>query len=377
MRRAGSEPGKRITIVGPTHPYTGGIAQHNTRLAHELTDAGEEVAIESWRAQYPGFLYRGTPRVPRDRPELEPFGTVREKLAWYSPASWIAAGWRARRADALVLTIVTPFHAVPYSFMLAAAGHHATRVAMVHNVLPHEEGLADRLLMRWILRRMDCVIVHSDRQAQLARSLGIGGNRVQVAELPFPGIAAAEHVPPLPFSQNGDTVRLLFFGTVRPYKGLDNLIRALALVPKAELTVAGDFWEPVDHYLELARDAGVEHRVHLDPGYVDTTAIPGLFEHSDALVMPYRSGTASIVSDLASMYARPVIVTDVGTLADGVRDGVDGFVVEADNVPALAEALNRLAEPGVLARLAGQVNRGQDRQTREWSTYVSTVQAAL
>src|SRR5215469_13348445 len=62
----------KIAIIGPTHPYKGGIAQHTTELAHRLTHAGNDVEIVSWRNQYP-FFYPGVQFVPDDKPELEPF----------------------------------------------------------------------------------------------------------------------------------------------------------------------------------------------------------------------------------------------------------------------------------------------------------------
>ena len=55
----------QLTLVGPTHPYKGGVAQHTTTLAHQLAAAGHRVNLVSWSAQYPSALYPGVQRVSR------------------------------------------------------------------------------------------------------------------------------------------------------------------------------------------------------------------------------------------------------------------------------------------------------------------------
>ncbi len=364
---------RTIVIVGPTHPYTGGIAQHNTRLALELATAGSSVAIESWKSQYPRFLYKGTPRVDRDRPEVGTHDRVVERLAWYSPLSWWRAGRRAGTAGSVLLTVVTPFHAIPYTLLLLAAGRRARRIGLVHNVLPHESSAVDRLLMRHILRSLDTVIVHSESQRLVAIDLGIDAEALRVAELPFPGIAQTGSRPPLPIESSPSTLNLLFFGTIRHYKGLDNLYRALATQPHARLTVAGDFWEPQELYDALAAELGISDRVTVAAGYVDTADIPNLFAAADVLAMPYRSGTASIVSDIAHVYARPIIASNVGTLAESVVDGQTGLVVAPDDVAALAAALHTLSDVAVVRRMSDAVAQQPPKEALEWQTYVHAV----
>ena len=364
----------RIAIVGPTHPYTGGIAQHTTRLAHELAGAGAAPHIESWRAQYPRLLYKGTPRVPRDRPEMPPFSDVTEEMTWYWPVSWLAAGRRLRGADAIALTIVTPFHAIPALVTAFGAGRGPKRIAIVHNVLPHEASRLDRLLMRRILTRMDTVLVHSDEQKHIAESLGVRSDRLVVAALPSPGIVRGRDTAAmLPSANEPGRVRLLFFGTVRAYKGLDILLRAVAMVERAQLLVAGDFWEPIERYERLAAELGIADRVELRPGYVDSQDIPHLFGGSDVLVMPYRSGTASIVANLARQTGRPVIVTDVGTLSSDVRNGVDGWVVPPGNVSALAAAISEATMPEKLLPLAATTTDTSTVDVQRWSAYTSVM----
>ncbi|MEV1204950.1 glycosyltransferase, partial [Microbispora rosea] len=174
----------RIAIVGPTYPYKGGGAQHTTELAHRLRARGHDVVIESWRAQYPSFLYPGQQTI--DSPEGEPYPGTRRDLDWRRPDGWVACGRRLRGADLVVLTVLSPVQVPAYLGILSGLRRRARVVALCHNVLPHESKPYDRPLMKALLRRVDSVLVHSEQQADLARALT--GAPVRVAAL-------APHLP--------------------------------------------------------------------------------------------------------------------------------------------------------------------------------------
>ena len=146
--------------------------------------------------------------------------------------------------------------------------------------------------------------------------------------------------------------RLLFFGIVRPYKGLDVLLRALARAPaQVTLTVAGEFWGGTNQTEKLIADLGLRDRVTLRPGYVPAAAIPALFAAADALVLPYREATASQNALLAFAHGVPVITTTAGALAEAVRDGVDGLTCAPDDAEDLLRALIEISDPRTVQRL--------------------------
>jgi glycosyltransferase involved in cell wall biosynthesis len=343
----------KIAIVGPTFPYKGGGAHHTTELAHRLAAAGHEVTLESWRAQYPSFLYPGQQTI--SAPEGTPFpGTVR-RLSWRRPDGWLRAGRRLRSYDLVVLAVLSPVQVPAYLGILTGLRRRAKVVALCHNVLPHERKPYDEPLMRALLRRVDGVLVHSDGQAELARTLT--GRPVRVAEMPAHLPTGKDHdsaggMAGSPGAAPGARNRLLFFGIVRPYKGLDVLLRALAAGPAdVGLTVAGEFWGGLDETQKLLAELGLTDRVELRPGYVPADEVPRLFAAADALVLPYRSATASQNVWMAFEEGVPVIATRVGGFAEQIRDGVDGLVCEPDDAGSLADALKRFYAPGEPGRL--------------------------
>ncbi|MEV4468913.1 glycosyltransferase family 4 protein [Nonomuraea salmonea] len=352
----------RIAIVGPTYPYKGGGAQHTTELAHRLAALGHDVVIESWRAQYPSFLYPGQQTI--SAPEGTPYDRTVRRLDWRRPDGWVAAGRRLRSADLVVLAVLSPVQVPAYLGILYGLKRRTKAIALCHNVLPHERKPYDEPLMKALLKRVDGVLAHSEQQAELA--CGLTSKPVSVAGLP-------PHLPSTTAERSAEVHRrLLFFGIVRPYKGLDLLLRALP--DGVSLTVAGEFWGGLDETKALIAELGIGDRVELRPGYVAAGEVPRLFAAADALVLPYRSATASQNVWLGHEHGVPVIATRVGALAEHVTDGVDGLLVEPNDVGALREAIERFYASGEPERLRSGVKAVDPEPF--WSAYAGTLLAA-
>ncbi len=363
----------RIAVVGPAHPFKGGLAQHTTSLAHHLSAVGHQVTLQSWRTQYPKLLYPGQLTV--SQPEVELFPDTERSLAWNRPDSWWLTGRRlaARQFDAIVLSIVTPIQ-VPAYLTLAAAARTGgcTVVALCHNVLPHERRRLDEPMIRTLLRRMDAVLVHSRDEAALVSARTSAP--VEVAALPLHLPAAGQQ--PAQAGPRPRRNRLLFFGMVRHYKGLDLLLRALAdTKPEVSLTVAGEIWEGRDELVRLISDLRLGDRVTMSDNYVAADKIPALFAAADALVLPYRSGTASQNALIALQFGVPVIATTAGAIADSIADGVNGLLCAPGDAADLARAISVLYEPGTVERLQQGVRPPETGQA--WDDYVAAVEGAI
>ena len=364
----------RVAVLGPTHPFKGGVAAHTTELARRLSAAGHDSELVSWSRQYPALLYPGQQVVPGGVPDLPPYPRTRRPLSWARPDSWWRVGRSLAGQDVVVLVHVVPA-VVPALLTLvravrsaaAEAGRRAPRVAVLaHNVLPHEPHPGAEALVRALLRQADAVAVHSADQARLARALGAG--EVLDLELPphLPGGSALPRQP-----HDGD-VRLLALGLVRAYKGTDLLVRAVQQVPGVRLTVAGELWgEAGQRVRALAADPASEGRVGLQDGYVPGPALAPLLAAHDVLALPYRSATASQNALLGHAHGLPVLASRVGTFGQDVRDDVDGLLVPPDDLDALVDALRRLVRPDVLSRLRSGV-RPPDLQGR-WDPYLRSL----
>ncbi len=325
----------RLAYIGPVPPIRGGISQHGANLVTALRHRGVAVDVFSWKRQYPSVLYPGT-----ERDDGPGFADARHTLRWSNPMSWVGVGSAAGGADAIVFPWVTPFHAVPIRAIRASS--RTRSIAVIHNPLPHDRHLGDRLLTRLGLAGVDGAICHTDAIAQaIRRSLPTA--QIRVAPHP-PNLEAertpAESVPP--------PIRLLMPGFVRPYKGLTDALDAMVIAGASgldvELTVAGDFWSPSIEQARVAvSDRGLDTKVVLEPGYLPDGDLKRLISSTHAVVLPYRDGTQSGLIPLSLSAGRPVITTDAGGLAQQVRPGVDGIVCRRNDARSLADAMAALA----------------------------------
>ncbi|MDT0213552.1 glycosyltransferase family 4 protein [Rothia sp. ARF10] len=376
---SGSVPGSaslRVAVVGPTHPYKGGVASHTTELCHELAEAGHDVTLVSWSHLYPSFLYPGEQAVPGGAPDVEPFPRTVRALSWARPDTWVRTGRRLRDMDAIIVVHVIP-QGVPSNLaVLRAAGVGRTSstgrgprsIVIAHNVLPHETRPGDRRLMEALLRRVDSVVVHSDSQAKLATELGAG--HVRELDLPphLPGGEPEKHV------DSTGPIRLLALGIVRDYKGVDLLLDAMLDVPDVSLTVAGEMWGDSGRRVkELAADPRLSGRVEVHSGYVPADRIASLLARHDVLTLTYRSATASQNVLLARRHGLPVLATHVGTFGSQVRDGVDGLLVPPGDRDALVAAVRRLSDRSYAGELRSGV-RPPDL-SGPWAHYVGGIEA--
>ncbi|WP_068259139.1 glycosyltransferase family 4 protein [Janibacter limosus] len=372
-----SDASLKIAVVGPTHPYKGGVASHTTTLAHELEAAGHDVTLVSWSHLYPSFFYPGEQSVPSSGdPDVPPFPRTVRALSWARPDSLVRAGRRLRDVDLIIVVHVIPPVVPLHLTLLRAAGVGRTAmtgrgprsVVIAHNVLPHEPHPGDAALMRTFFRRVDAVVVHSAEQSRLARELD--AEHVVVTDLP-------PHLPggdPVGRRDHHGPARLLALGLVRGYKGIDVLLRAMMRVPDVTLTVAGEIWgDAGDEIRRLAEHRDLRGRVQIHSGYVPAERIAPLLAQHDVLSLTYRSATASQNVLLAHQHGLAVLASDVGTFGDQVRDDQDGYLVPPEDEDAIVQVLQRLVDPAEVARIRAGVTP-PDLQA-PWARYVGTLEA--
>jgi D-inositol-3-phosphate glycosyltransferase len=356
------DPSKRIVLLGPAYPYRGGIAHFAEKMYRDLTDAGHEVTVVTFSRQYPAFLFPGhsqfeTPGAPAPFEALRLIDTL-NPLSWRNTASRVAA----MSPDLVVIAYWMPFFAVAFAAIARALRRRRIRtVAILHNMLPHERHPGDRWLSRLFLASCDGFVVMSAAVERDARALGTSAPIERIehptydlfgSALPADEARRKLGLPP------GDPV-LLFFGFIRKYKGLDILLASMPAVverlPDIRLVVAGESYDAMDESFEFVRRHGLEQHVRFDLAYISADAVPAYFGAADVVVQPYRSATQSGVAQIAFHFEKPLIVTDVGGLAEVVRHERAGFVVPPANAPALADAIIRFFEEDWRDRLTAGV----------------------
>jgi glycosyltransferase involved in cell wall biosynthesis len=234
-----------------------------------------------------------------------------------------------------------------------------------------------------VLRQGDAFIVHSEQDryrllALLPRARVFKTFHPTYAELAIHGSASADELRRR-LALPADCPILLFFGFVRPYKGLEYLIQALPLVLqqlRVHLLIVGEFWTPPAFYQRYAAEFGVEQQMTIVNRYVANEELQPYFDLADAVVLPYISATQSGVVQLAFGFGKPVITTRVGGLHEVVHDGVNGLIVPPQDEQALAAAIVRYLCQGLGPQMAANVRRSATAQTFSWQALVAIVEQA-
>lgn len=337
----------RVVIIGPAYPLRGGLATYNERLARAFKEAGDEARIVTFSLQYPNFLFPGQTQFSTEPGPADL--AIEVSLNSVNPLSWWKVGWklRAERPDLVVFRFWLPFMgpALGTVARLVRGNGHTRVVAITDNVIPHEERPGDGPLTRYFLSACDGFVTMSRSVLQDLGKMGFGRQPAQYRPHPLydnfgPIKPKADALAALKLP---DTVGyLLFFGFIRAYKGLDILLEAfaderVALLP-VKLIIAGEFYEDAAPYEEIIRRRQLEHRIVRATDFIPNEKVVDYFCAADLVLQPYKNATQSGVSQIAYHFERPMLVTDVGGLAELIPAGVVGYVVPPTPA-AIADAI--------------------------------------
>lgn len=359
---------RRIALVGPVHPWRGGLAQY-LQLLGETLQSHAEVSAVTFTRQYPDFLFPGTSQFDPDAPK--PRFPTAAMLDSIGPWSWRRSAAHLERfaPGAVILKWWMPFFAPSFASTVGPLRRRGTRVVLVcDNLVPHEPRFYDRAFSDWMMRNSDGYLVMSDSVERDLDRLKPGAPRRRVAHPFYAQFDRGRYTRESARAALGlEGEVALFFGYVRHYKGLDTLLQAWRRVraerPGITLVVAGEFYEKPEAYEALAKEAG---GVRLLNRYIPDDEVEALFRAADVTVLPYRSGTQSGVTHVAYALGSPVIATEVGGITETVRDGETGLTCAPEDPEALARTIVRFFAGGLRERMAAPI--AALRAAHSWET---------
>lgn len=331
----------RLGLASTFPPFRGGIAQFNAAAVRALKDRGHDVESVTWSRQYPGLLFPGTTQwepgkgtADVDMPAL---------LDSLYPASWSRTGRHlAERCDVVVLPFWHAALAPALTGVAKSAKKHGVKhvMALMHNATSHDGKRMDRILVNRFLRQVDGVVTLSGPVSAALREWS-------PVTLFHP---LYDHLPRGPRKEEArrqlglskDDVVHLFFGLIRPYKGLSVLLEAMKDLPEHhKLVVAGECYGSWEPYAEVIRKHGLESRVLIHNEFIEDDLVPIYFSAANTAVLPYTQASQSGVTALALHHEVRVVASDVGDLANTVVPELTGRLLPPGDVQALASALDQ------------------------------------
>lgn len=328
----------KIVVLGTAWPYRGGIALFNERLAREFQKENDEVITYTFTLQYPSFLFPGKTQYSEE-PAPQGMNIVR-KVNSVNPFNWMKVGRELKKMapDLIVIGFWLPFMAPCLGTIARIARKNGkTRVvSVVHNIVPHEHRIGDKMFATYFCNSVDGFVAMSD---SVLNDLTLFDNVKPRVFCRHPlydnfGEAVERNSALQELGLDSKNRYMLFFGLIRDYKGLDIMLKAYAdsrlRQMGVKLIVAGEFYNNAEKYFELEKELGLEGEVIWHREFVPDSKVRYYFGAADIIVQPYKSATQSGVTQIAYHFEKPMIVTNVGGLAEIVPNGKAGYVVEPD-----------------------------------------------
>ncbi|MFI5221614.1 MAG: glycosyltransferase [Bacteroidia bacterium] len=341
----------KILIVGPAFPLRGGLATYNERLAREFKTLGHECNILSFSLQYPSVLFPGKTQYSNDAApaNLKIFPLINS----INPFNWFTVGKRIAKEkyDVVIFRYWMSFMAPAFGTIAREIkkNNHTKILAITDNISSHEKRFFDLSLTKYFLNSCDGFLTMSKAVLSQLNQVQQGKPAMYVPHPMYDmfGETIPKTVAKKKLGLNADTNYILFFGFIRKYKGLhllldafsDERLRKLNL----KLIIAGEFYENPKPYLEQIKNSGLEEFVILSNDFIPNAEVASHFCAADLVVQTYLNATQSGVTQIAYYYDKPMVVTNVGGLAELIQHNKNGFAVNPDK-KEIADAILQFYE---------------------------------
>ena len=354
---------KKVVIIGPAYPLRGGLATFNERLARAYAEAGNDVEIVTFSLQYPDFLFPGQTQFSTD-PAPQDL-KIKALINSVNPLSWLKTGLylKKQKPDIVIFRFWLPFMgpALGTIARLISGNKHTKILAITDNVIPHEKRPGDWAFTKYFLSACHGFITMS---RSVLEDLKKFVPEKPAVYHPHPlydnfGESQPKTVAKSALKLDPETNYLLFFGFIRAYKGLDLLLEAFAderlkSLKNVKLIIAGEYYEDAEPYEKLIQKYDLENRIVRATDFIPNSQVATYFSAADLIVQPYKNATQSGVSQIAYHFDKPMLVTDVGGLAELIPDGKVGYVTQP-NAQAIADAIYDFYTSGKEAYFIEQV----------------------
>lgn len=359
------------SFISPFYPFRGGIAQFSDEVEKACTNKLEFHRI-NFKRQYPDFLFPGKTQYVEEykkKQVVDPTHLL-DSINLFS-ACKVARRIKKEKPDVVIFSYWMSFFVPIYLFVEFLLGKKYKKIALVHNLIPHENKFYDKFLIKQFVKYQDGFITLSTAVKQ--DILKVSPN-ARVKSLFHP--IYANYSPKIPrtiaseiLNIPKDSKVILFFGLIREYKGLESLIYAFSkLSEEYHLLIVGEPYQSFESYDLIISKLGISERVTKVLKFVPNEDVNLYFSIADICVLPYKTATQSGVTSVSVFFETPVVATNVGGLSESIEHGVDGVLCEPNSVDALVEGIEYVFMDSNYKRLKD--NLVIRNKNKSWSVFV-------
>ena len=325
---------RKVIIIGPAFPYRGGIANFNNSLAVEYKKLGADVKIYSFSLQYPSILFPGKTQYEKGNPPQDI--DIEHIINSVNPFNWLNVARKIKKEnpDYVIIRYWLPFMAPCLGTIAKFINKKIKIFAITDNIIPHEKRFGDDILTKYFVSKCNAFLALSSSVLDDLSKFTKTNNKIFI---PHPiydsfGQIVEKEIAKSKLGLDMDGKYLLFFGFVRKYKGLDIMLEVMSDKRIQDLgiklIIAGEFYDNQDEYIKKIEDLNISDYVILKNNFIPESEVKNYFCASDLITQTYRTATQSGVTQIAYHFERPMLVTNVGGLAEIVPHNKVGYVCD-------------------------------------------------
>jgi glycosyltransferase involved in cell wall biosynthesis len=366
-----------VLIVGPAYPFRGGIAHFAGCLYRELKREGHAPSIINFKNQYPSLIFPGKSQYE----ENSFFSDIESDriLTPYNPLTYKKTLRQIihQRPDVVIFNFFIPFLAPAYIYLLKHLQKKGIKtVVIAHNIDFHEKWLLGKWLTKSLLKKAWRIIALSDAVYKDICQLYGESSKNKTYKLFHP---LYDFYDLKKFTQKEakqilnitEKQVILFYGYIKPYKGVDILIKSFDTIkkrlPDAVLLIVGEIYGDKQQYEDLIAKSAFSSSIILIDKYVTNEETELYFKAADVLAVPYRQATQSGVVQIAYSMKKGVVATPVGGLPEMVIEGKTGCLSKSAAERDFAEGV---LEFFTLDRDMVRAHIEDQRKNLSWNSFV-------
>lgn len=325
-------------LLGPNSPYRGGIAAFNDAIASEIQKK-YHLSIYNYQLLYPPILFPGTSQF---RPEANAECIGERILNSINPIKWkfVKRKIKNHRYEIILFPYWHPFFA---PMLINTLSTNTINIMIGHNIFPHEPFPFANQLTQHLLKKVNGVITLGKSELKKLEAFGYRGKMTFHLSPVYPSYIERfqKKISPIHIPISKNLRKILFFGIIRPYKGLHILLSALKSekLRDVALIIAGEHYGNVSELKKQIDE--LKERVYWINRYVSDEEVPAILQQCELVILPYLSATSTGVLPLAYCAGKPVIVTNVGGLPELVKKDYTGDIIPPNDVDALANSIHK------------------------------------
>lgn len=363
----------KISIFSAFYPFRGGIAQFNARLTKELVKENT-VKTFTFKKQYPNFLFPGKSQFVDSIVNSDPVKADRI-VSTFNPFTYFSAAKKIKRSQSDVF--ITNYWMTFFGPFMGIFGKYTKgmkRIALVHNLVPHEKRFFDVWFNRFFVKQYDGFVVLSEAVKKDILDIAPTAKVLMMEHPLYDHFQDKMNQEQAKIELNVDPMKktLLFFGIIRDYKGLDNLILAMEhLGDDYQLIIAGEVYGDRQKYADLIEQSSKKNAIYFFNQFISDDEVHRYFSAADLCVLPYRSATQSGVTAISHYFELPVLATNVGGLKETITHGKTGWIIEQSEPSQISDGITTF----FTETNSQQVNLALKalKEERSWSQFASKI----